>query len=125
MVVRPTDENGDMMPIAYSSQMISGAKAVAQVAKQRLMLYFGEWWEDGSAGFRLPQFLSDGVRSENAGMLVQYISSYLSATEGVTSVDGSAVSLDGRRMTFSCVLHIGEETEELEVELDGVLSAQY
>ncbi len=125
MIVRPTDQNGDMVPIAYASQMISGAKAVAQVVKQRLSLYFGEWWEDESIGFRLPQFLADGVRQENIEMLVKYISSYVAATDGVTSVDGTSIVMDGRRMFYSCVVHVGEETEQLEVELDGVLSSQY
>ena len=125
MIVRPVDENGDMIPISRSSQMISGAKAVAQIAKQRLTLYFGEWWENESAGFRLPQFLTDGVRRENAEMLVKYISSYLAGTSGVTGVDGAALEFDGRKMIYGCVLHVGGESEELEVELDGVLSAQY
>lgn len=125
MVVRPTDQNGDMMPIAYSSQMLGGAEAVAQVVRQRLMFYFGEWWEDESLGFRLPQFLSDGVRQENIEMLAKYISSYVAGTEGVTAVDGTSINMDGRRMFYSCVVHVGEETERVEVELDGVLSSQY
>lgn len=125
MIARPTDQNGDMIPIAYASQLLSGAKAVAQVVKQRLLLYFGEWWEDESAGFRLPQFLADGVRQENIEMLVKYISSYVAATDGVTSVDGTSIVMDGRRMFYSCVVHVGEETEQLEVELDGILSSKY
>ena len=125
MIVRPTDQNGDMIPIAYASQMLTKAEAVAQVVKQRLLFYFGEWWEDESAGFRLPQFLADGIRRENWEMLAKYVSSYVAGTEGVTGVSGTAITLDDRKMIYSCVIHVGEETETVEVELDGVLSTQY
>lgn len=125
MIVRPTDQNGDMIPIAYASQMLTKAEAVAQVVKQRLLFYFGEWWEDESAGFRLPQFLADGIRRENWEMLAKYVSSYVAGTEGVAGVSGTSVTLDGRKMVYSCVIHVGEETETVEVELDGVLSTQY
>lgn len=113
------------MPVSAANQMISGARAVAQVAKQRLALYFGEWWEDERAGFRLPALLSEGVREENVGMLASYIAKYVSETQGATSVDGVAMALEGRKMTFGCTIHVGEESEELEVELDGLLSAEY
>ena len=125
MIVRPTDQNGDMIPIAYASQMLTKAEAVAQVVKQRLLFYFGEWWEDESAGFRLPQFLTDGIRRENWEMLAKYVSSYVAGTEGVAGVSGTFVTLDGRKMVYSCVIHVGEETETVEVELNGVLSTQY
>ena len=125
MIARPVDKYGDMMPIAYSGQMLTKGEAVAQVVRQRLLLYYGEWWEDESIGFRVPQFLSDGIRQENLEMLVKYISSYVSTTEGVTAVDGASIVMDGRRMFYSCVIHIGEETEQVEVELDGVLSSEY
>ena len=86
MIVRPVDSDGDMMPVAYAEQMESGGKAVAQVVRQRLLLYFGEWWEDEQAGFRIPQFLYEGVRSNNIQMLLKYISSYVASTDGVDSV---------------------------------------
>ena len=125
MLVRPVGENGDMIPIAFSSQMIEGGNAVAQIVKQRLLLYFGEWWENESLGFRVPQFLVEGVRQENLQMLSKYISSYVADTEGVDSVVNSTVSLNGRRMSYSCVVRTGVETERVEVTLDGILSTQY
>ena len=125
MIVRPVDKDGDMMPISYSEQMVSGNKAVAQIVKQRLLLYFGEWWEDDSLGFRIPQFLADGARAENIQMLAKYIASYVSDTEGVIGVNGASISLRGRSMRFSCFVHTGQDVESVEVNLDGVLSAQY
>ena len=125
MLVRPVDANGDMMPIEYSEQLITGGKAVAQVVTQRLLLYFGEWWEDEEAGFRIPQFLADGVRSENLQMLQKYISSYVAGTEGVDSVTSSSIILIGRTMTYRCVIHAKGEGETVEVNLDGILSSEY
>lgn len=123
MIVRPVDENGDMMPIAYSEQMTTDSKAVAQVVRQRLLLYFGEWWEDETAGFRVPAFLADGARASNTQMLLKYISGYIANTEGVDSVSSSSVELDGRKMTYKCIVHTGTESEFVEVTLDGVLSS--
>ena len=121
VIVRPADENGDMMPVAFSSQMLDGAKAVAQVVKQRLQLYYGEWWEDESEGFRILPILSSGVKQESVQMLAQYITSYVAGTVGVTSVTGSSVRVTGRTMTYKCTVHVGEESETVEVNLDGLL----
>lgn len=125
MIARPVDSDGDMMPVAYADQMLDKGAAVAQVVKQRLLFYLGEWWEDTEAGFRVPQFLTDGVRQENLQMLVKYISSYVADTEGVDSVDGASVELNKHTMKYKCFVHVGEATERLEVTLDGVLSTQY
>jgi len=125
MIVRPVNENGDMMPISYLSEMLTGAKAVAQVVKQRLLFYFGEWWEDEELGFRIPQFLADGVRVENMQMLEKYISSYIAGTEGVGSVEDAQIEVEGRELVYSCVISVGEEVEEVEVTLDGILATEY
>ena len=55
MIVRPVDENGDMMPVIKSSQMLSGAEAFAQIVEQRLHFYYGEWWENPTLGIRIPE----------------------------------------------------------------------
>ena len=121
MIVRPTDANGDMMPVAYSEQMLTENNAVAQVVVQRLTFYFGEWWEDETLGFRVPDFLADTVRVDNLQMLEKYITSYVLETEGVSGVDNAAISVEDRRMTYSCVVHTAEGSESVEVSLDGLL----
>ena len=84
MRVRPEDSNGDMMPVSQNSDMIEGSKAVAQIVKDRILLYRGEWWEDETLGFQLPQFLADTVRKNDVGLLGKYITSYVASTFGVT-----------------------------------------
>ena len=125
MIARPVDSNGDMIPVSYASQMLEDSEAVAQIVRQRLQLYFGEWWEDEITGFRVPQFLTDGVRHENVEMLVKYISSYVAGTDGVTGVTNAEVVIADRKMIYSAVIHTGTETVTLEVELDGILSTEY
>lgn len=125
MIVRPVDENGDMMPIAYESQMLEGGEAVAQVARQRLELYYGEWWEDETLGFRIPKFLAEGVRKENLELMEKYISAYLKRTEGVDSLSDTSVVYMNRELTYSGVLHTQGEANTVEVGLNGLLSSEY
>ena len=125
MIVRPIDENGDMMPIAYASQMLEGGEAVAQVARQRLELYYGEWWEDETAGFRIPEFLASGVRKENLELMEKYISSYVKRTEGVDNISDTSVTYLNREMTYSGVIHTEGEANRVEVGLSGLLSSEY
>lgn len=60
MLCRPIDTDGDMTPVGASSQMLSGAQAVAEAVKSRLHLLLGEWWEDTSLGFVVPRLVFEG-----------------------------------------------------------------
>ena len=48
MRMRPTDENGDVLPVLHTGEMLSGALAVASLVESRLELYAGDWWENPS-----------------------------------------------------------------------------
>ena len=39
MRIRPTDENGDVLPVLHTGEMFSGALAVALLVESRLELY--------------------------------------------------------------------------------------
>lgn len=125
MVVRPIGKNGDMVPVSYGDQLLTGNDAIAQVVRQRLRLYVGEWWEDETLGFRIPEFLAENPTVENMGMLGSYIASYIVKTEGVTGVTNVSVSCLNRKLTFRCTVKTGEVSSEMEVDLDGVLSSEY
>lgn len=121
MVVRPLDENGDMMPIYDQAQMIDGAPAVAQVVDLRLNLLHGEWWEDEEIGFRIPEFLASNARSGDVSLLAKYVASYISKTSGVLSVTNVESSYFDHVMTFrcTCIMDNGEFTP-VEVNLSGI-----
>ena len=119
--VRPVDDNGDMMPIQTASQMLTGADAVAQIAKDRLCFYRGEWWEDPDMGIRIPDFLINSVRESDLSMFAKYITSYLGDTAGTRGVSGATVKLVGKQMQYSATLLTDEGDAELEVDLSALL----
>ena len=121
MRVRPVDADGDMMPITDSSQMLEGASAVAQIARDRLLFYQGEWWEDETLGIKLPEFLIEGTRHNEASMLAKYISSYLSETPGATGLSGAIYDFGKRHFAYRAVLKTEEGSARLEVDLSGLL----
>ena len=121
MIVRPLDENGDMIPIHSVDQMISGTDAVAQVIHLRMDLMYGEWWEDETIGFRIPDFLVKGVRSGDIDMLAKYVASYISGTQGVRSVTNVAASYANHTLILRCAVLTDDGTSIVEVDLSGVL----
>ncbi len=105
MLCRPIDQDGDMTPVGAASQMVSGAQAVLEAVKSRLHLLLGEWWEDTSLGFVVPQLIFEGVRSEEGRtMLANYITAYIADTEGVTAVKDVTTKTEGRAMSYSCTV---------------------
>ena len=125
MRVRPNDANGDMMPVQDRSQMLEGAAAVAQIAKERLLFFHGDWWEDEELGIRIPEFLASSVRKSDVSMFAKLITSYIGNTEGVTGVANARAEFKNREMIYSATLLTSEGAAELEVNLNGLLSAQY
>lgn len=122
MRVRPLDANGDMMPIMSLDQMKKDAQAVAQVVDLRLQFLYGEWWEDPTIGFRVPEFLVGNARSGDTDLLAKYIASYIASTEGVMAVTDVEAECNDHKISFKCEIVTNDgETEEVEVRVDGIL----
>ena len=121
MRVRPIDENGDMIPVYSASQMFEGAKAVAQIAKDRLLFFKGEWWEDDSLGVSIPEYMISSMRGDSIGLFGKYITSYIAGTEGVTEITDVNVIKTDSMLEYGCILKTGDGQEQLEVNLDGLL----
>lgn len=121
MRVRPVGANGDMVPIQNDSQMIVDGEAVAQIVKERLRFYRGEWWEDKESGFQLPEFIADTVRKSDVDILAKYITSYIAETEGVIGISGVRIGYDKRVLTYRCVIQTEFGNQIVEVDLSGVL----
>lgn len=121
MIVRPL-VNNDMIPVYSLDQMLKPPEAVRQIIELRLRFYHGEWWEDPDLGFRIPDFLADGVRSGNIDLLTRYISTYVSSTEGVSEILDVSSSYEDHKLKFAClVLTSTGEEETVEVDIDGIL----
>ena len=110
MTFRTLSDSSDMRPILASTDLESGIQAIASAVYSRLNLFKGEWWEDRTLGFALPDFLIEGVRTvSDAQTLANYITAYIATTPGVTSVTDIQYTL-AREMTYSCTVHSDKET---------------
>lgn len=125
MRCRPVDEYGDMMPVQYASQMLEEAHAVAAAVNSRMTFFKGDWWEDRTVGFSVPDFLITGLKGETgAQMLLNYIVAYILQTEGVLRVERSSYHVSRRHMSCNiAVKTIYGEVVEGSVGMDELLGA--
>ena len=105
MVHRPVDENGDILPVLSSGDLLRGAEAVAQLVRERLNLLSGEWWENPARGNEILEMLRETRLTEaDEQMLSSYLSSYIRETPGVRDVREISCGMEGRQVRFSCTV---------------------
>ena len=103
MLLRPMDASGDILPVMYSSAMLSGPEAVALLVQDRLSLLQGEWWENPENGFFILETMQAGrITEADASMLSSQISAYVRETPGVRDVENVRFAAEGRRFSWSC-----------------------
>ena len=114
MTARPVDASGDILPVLSSSDLLSGPEAIAQLVKYRLSLLQGEWWENESLGFPLPESLRSGrPTAADAATLSSQITAYIRETPGVRDVGNVRFAVEGKRFSYSC--EIRTETGKADV----------
>ena len=105
MRMRPTDENGDVLPVLHTGEMFSGALAVASLVESWLQLYAGDWWENPSWGNEILRMLQEGRLTEaDAQSLSTYLAGYVRNTSGVKEVQDEKWDLDGGRFSWGCTV---------------------
>ena len=105
MKLRPEDQNGDMLPVLHVSDMLSGSLAIAKLVEDRLVLYFGDWWENTSWGNEILRMLQEGRLTEaDAQSLSTYLASYVRNTSGVKEVQDEKWNLSSGRFSWSCTV---------------------
>ena len=105
MIHRPVDENGDMLPVLSSGDLLRGAEAVAQLVRDRLALLAGDWWENRTWGNEILEMMQEARLTEaDEQMLSSYLSSYIRETPGVRDVRDISCSFEGRQVRFSCTV---------------------
>ena len=118
MILRPVDENGDMLPAQSSSSMLSGTEAVAELIRDRLSLYTGDWWENPALGNEVLQMLRDSRPTESDAQAISaYLSSYIRDTLGVTDVRNAVWSLVDRQLRYSCIAETNSGSVTINYEL--------
>ena len=109
MVLRPVDDSGDILPVLSSSDLVSGAEAVALLVKDRLSLLQGEWWENSAVGFPvLEELRSSRLTEAGASALSSVITAYIRETPGVTEVEDVRFAVSGRQFSYSCMVLTGD-----------------
>ena len=105
MRIRPVDQNGDVLPVLYVLEMVSGAPAVARLAEDRLNLLVGDWWENPAWGNEILRMLQEGRLTEaDAQSLSTYLAGYVRNTSGVKEVQDEKWDLDGGRFSWGCTV---------------------
>ena len=117
MYIRPTDASGDILPVLSSSGLLSGPEAVAQLVKYRLSLLQGEWWENESLGFPVPESLCSGrPTAADAATLSSQITAYIRETPGVRDVEDVRSEVSGRRFAYECAVRTEEGSASVNYE---------
>ena len=118
MHLRPVDENGDMLPALSSSSMLSGTDAAAELIRDRLSLYTGEWWENPALGNGIPDLLMSSRPTESdAQAIAADLTSYIRETPGVLNVRDISFSTEDHRFCYSCTVETGNGNAEVNYRL--------
>lgn len=115
MILRSVDEDGDILPVLSSADLLRDVLAVARLVKDRLELLAGDWWENLTWGNGIINMLQESRLTEaDMQALVSYLSSYIRETTGVMDVRDAVGSLNGKQFSFSCTV----DTEYGDAEID-------
>ena len=105
MRIRPTDENGDVLPVLNTGVMLSDASAVAQLVESRLNLFAGDWWENPEWGNEILKMLQERRLTEaDAQALSTYLADYVRETKGVKDVMDISFSVNGTGFSWECTV---------------------
>ena len=117
MIHRPADEAGDILPVLSLSCLLRGSRAVAQLVRERLSLYTGEWWENPAWGNEILEMLEESrLTGADRQSLAAYLSSYILETPGAGEIRDAAFSAENEKFRFRCVLDTESGTESISYE---------
>ena len=105
MILRPADENGDILPALSSADLLRDTPAVVRLVKDRLELLSGDWWENPARGNGILRMMQESRPGEaDRQALANYLTSYIRQTPGVQDVRDAVFVADGRKFSFSCTV---------------------
>ena len=114
MVIRPVDENGDILPVLSPGSMKKGAAAAALLVGCRLNLLTGDWWENPEQGNPVIDMLGESRLTEaDRQALAACLESYIRETPGVLDVRDITSSAEGRQFRLSCIVETEEGAAEI------------
>ena len=114
MKYRKLDENGDYT-FGRRNEMLEGTEAVAQAVKTRLLLLYGEWWENRLDGTPLfEKVFGKRLRTDETPDEIDLIfSERISETQGVSEITKfeSRIESESRAYTADITIKAIYETE--------------
>lgn len=114
MKYRRQDKNGDYVFGHNKNDYVSGNLAVAYAIKSKILLFYGEWWEDVGLGIPMFQSIlgqarSDALKNSMQMMLIDRIKE----VDEVVAVNKVDISMLNRTMTcnVSITTNVNEVVE--------------
>ena len=109
MIMRPVDDNGDILPVLSAADLLRGAPAIAALVRDRLQLLEGDWWENPSWGNEILEMLKETRYTESdCQALAACISAYILETPGVSEITEEKTTAEGHQFRYTCTV----ETED-------------
>ncbi len=119
MKIRPSDANGDIMPVIDSVSMRTGNDAVSELVKDQLSLLCGDWWENPAWGNMGLDMFRESRRTEaDLKAIASYIISYIQDTAGVQDVRDVQYSVSGKGFQLSCTIITNDGSARINYELN-------
>ena len=116
MRYRKLTDTGDYSFGNNTWDYIDGVEAVALAIKSKVLLFYGEWWEDISIGIPMFQSIIGQVSIDNVTMALQnLLTKRIMEVEQVISVDDMQVETNRERrsvhVTVRCTIQGNEQLE--------------
>lgn len=87
---------------AGMNDYISGDEAIGQAVKTKILLFYGEWWEDISIGIPMFQSFIGQINSQTLkASLSDMLEKRILEVEGVQSVKNIDIEMDNQTRTMS------------------------
>lgn len=116
MRYRKLDENGDYTFGNNSQDYIDGLEAIAQAIQTKVLLFYGEWWENIGIGIPMFQSIIGQMDPENLKMSASLlITQRIMEVEGVLSVENLEIERDGRSLRYTIDVNTTEGQTIVEV----------
>lgn len=118
MIHRPADASGDILPVLSSSDLLRGSRAAAQLVRDRLTLYTGDWWENPAWGNEILEMLEESRLTDADGqVLASYLTAFIRETPGAGEVREVSFSMENKKFRFQCTVDTESGTESISFEL--------
>lgn len=116
MKARKLTSSGDYSFGTNDQDYISGVEATAQSIRTKVLLFYGEWWENLGIGIPMFQSLIGQVNPENLKISASLlITDRIKEIPEVVSVDEVVVERIGRSLYFSIKVTTDEGQTSVEV----------